>query len=207
MDRRGCRPGSAKACRSRGDGSRLPWHAAVATALLALVLPVIASAASPQDGTPYPPARPGLWELTTTIGSTPVIKASLCGDEAWTAMSQQFMPGSTASGSCKPAEVRTEGGKFLATAECNIGIARSRSITEGDLVDGRLVSLRSQMRSVAAPGGGSDPAPDTTLSTSAKWVHACPKDMKIGEMRVDGSGEVVNIKDFPGLKGPSGPRP
>jgi hypothetical protein len=183
-------------------GAGCVWVAAVENRVMrdrflgvAIVI-VILGVCAPALGDPLPKRRPGLWEMSINspdAGRTHTSKQ--CVDETTDAKLQSMMNNGPAQGVCSKNEFTRTSTGFESHAECAIGSSKMTSVGAftGDFDSAYTGTVVTSFDPPLIGKGSS------SVSISAKWVGACPSDMKPGDMVTD-RGKVDMNKAAAGMK-------
>ena len=138
-----------------------------------------ALAASAAVAGDFPARKPGLWEMSITgVGSTArPIKAKICLDQA-TADALIGQGTAQAKAMCSKREVHFSGNTGTADSVCKI--AGSTQTSHADFVfDGDTAYHVTTRSHYDPPLRGKS---ESSMKSDARWVGACPADMKPGDM-------------------------
>ena len=157
---------------------------------------VVLCVCSPVLGDPLPKRKPGLWEMvinSADAGRTHTSKQ--CVDETTDAKLQSMMNNGPGQGACSKNEFTKTSSGFESHAECAIGPSKMTSVGTftGDF-DSAYTGTVVTSFNPPLIGKGSN-----TVTIAAKWVGACPPDMKPGDIVTD-RGKVDMDKAAAGMK-------
>lgn len=167
-----------------------------ATALFALLLPLLVplwAAAQAQD---LPPRRPGQWEMRMVVeqpAGGPAMVSQMCIDAATDREMLEF--GLKASkDNCKRFDMRKAGKGWVIEAECAFGPVKNvtKTTITGDFQSS--IAFRIEGTTEGVPGTGSGPQP-TVMTQTATWKGACSDGMKPGDISL-GNGLKMNIRQM-----------
>ena len=165
-------------------------------AVLFAIIALVPGAARAVD---YPSRKPGLWELTMTMGSGRTMTSEQCTDQ--TTDKDMIMSAGPAQQACKRTELQKTATGFVSDATCTFGNVTRTSHTEvsGDFNSAYTVKVTSHGSSESAM-----PA-DTSMTMNAKWVGPCKADQKPGDIIMQG-GMKMNVKDMQNMRAPVAPK-
>ena len=145
-----------------------------------------------------PTRKPGLWEITMTMGNPkiPPRVEKVCLDAATNQLLYKVGAGASQK-MCSKVDIQNSGGKVVVDSQCNLGNTKSstHSVTTmmGDTAYHTDVSVHYD-----PPLFGKS---DSTLTHDAKWIGACPADMRPGDLTMDTGGGMtapmkMNLNDM-----------
>jgi len=139
-----------------------------------------------------PKHKPGLWEMTLGAPESkrPPRSAKYCIDAATEALMDDFAGGMTQKG-CSKNESHPEGPALVVDSVCTIG--KSKVTGHAVITANGNTSFHMQIHTHFDPPLYGPADVDTTQD--AKWLGACPADMRPGDM-MTATGVKVNIKDI-----------
>jgi Protein of unknown function (DUF3617) len=159
-------------------------------------------AAAPAFAYDMPMRKAGLWDLKMEfVGSNlPGREMKQCTD----ASSDKLMTanfGGSAAGACSKNEVKNTGGVITVDSVCNFGGATSTShaVISGSFDSAYTVEVTST-REGGRPVPGMAPGGQTHMKITAKWLGACAKGQRPGDI-VMNNGMTVNILDLQKMGG------
>ncbi len=124
-----------------------------------------------------PHRKPGLWEMTSHSSSGMEMNRRICLDQASEALLNQQAVASSAE-ACSKVETHSSGNQFTAKAVCDMGGVKmtSESVTTFVGDSASSTKIHTTFNPPLAGRAQSD------SQDEAKWLGACPSDMKPGDM-------------------------
>lgn len=150
-------------------------------AMLCLAMCVVAFA--PEAGADDLPARkPGLWEMTMTLGRTPPHIVRYCLDTATDAEMRRFGEAQTVN-RCSRHDVQRSGNTVTIEAVCNSGLSEVTTHSVTTFLDDTGYSTVASSHFEPPMRVG---LADSKTTQEAKWIGPCSADMQPGDMIVQG---------------------
>lgn len=142
-----------------------------------------------------PSRKPGLWEITMQITSTPSQGVKHCIDEK-TDRQMQSLGQSLDKNACTKNSWRRDGDRYLGESECKIGasVAITRSVFAGDFDKAYRGEVDSRFE---PPMAG---VSQNKVTITARWAGACPAGWKPGDMQMPGMGR-MNVSELMSARG------
>ncbi len=161
---------------------RMQQFGAAALMTLAAAMPALAAE--------LPGRKPGLWEVTTSIGNRngPGMTIQQCID-ASTDQMMQSSAGPLAQAACSRRDMQRSGNAVTIDSTCTLAgkTATAHAVITGSFDSAYTMTVTSQ--SGALPGG------KMTMMIGAKWLGPCTAGQKPGDM-IMGNGVKMNILDM-----------
>ena len=151
--------------------------------LIVIGLLCVTSQSTVAAGT-MPHRKSGLWETTMSAQQRPGggYKSQQCVDQQTDEITQRRALGNEPTTKCEHQDFRTVAGGYETTSVCTTarGTLTSKLRITGDLQS----AYRMEVSSHHEPAVGK--LADASTVIDAKWLGACPADMKPGDLRVNG---------------------
>ena len=139
-----------------------------------------------------PKRKPGLWEMSTASAESKSAPAmsKVCIDAATDRELMNFGLGVT-NQLCSKREIKVTGGVATINMVCTVG--DSQATSHSTITYTGNTAYRAEVRAHFEPPfmGRSD----STTTQQAKWIGACPPDMRPGDL-VTGNGVKINLRDL-----------
>jgi len=139
-----------------------------------------------------PKRKPGLWEMSTASAESKGAPAmsKVCIDATTDRELMNFGLGVT-NQLCSKREIKVTGGVATINMVCTVG--DSQATSHSTITYTGNTAYRAEVRAHFEPPfmGRSD----STTTQQAKWIGACPPDMRPGDL-VTGNGVKINLRDL-----------
>lgn len=161
----------------------------VALIVSAALASVIALGAGLDD---LPKRKPGLWEMSTGSAENKGAPAmsKVCIDVTTDRELMNFGLGVT-NQLCSKREIKVTGGVATINMVCTVG--NSQATSHSTITYTGNSAYRAEVRAHFEPPFMGKT--DSTTTQQAKWIGACPSDMRPGDL-VTGNGVKINLRDL-----------
>jgi hypothetical protein len=163
-----------------------------------LAIAAISAACASAMAVDLPTRKPGVWEITINIGNPkiPPRVEKVCIDAATDQLLYKVGAGASQK-MCGKVDVHTASGKVTVDSECQIGGTKATSHSVTTMMGDSAYHTDTNVHYEPAMFGKSD----ATSTQDAKWIAACPADMRAGDVVVQPSAMMpvpmkMNLNDM-----------
>jgi hypothetical protein len=153
-----------------------------------LILAATCAACSVSTAADFPMRKPGLWQITMEMGNPkiPPRVEKVCLDAATDQLLYKVGAGASQK-MCSKVDINNVGGKVVVDSVCSFG--STKATTHGVTTMSGDSAYRTDITVHYDPPlfGKSDSA----MTHQAKWMGACPADMRAGDVEVEVSGRMA----------------
>ena len=165
-------------------------------AVLALPL-LFAVSAQAQD---LPARKPGLWEIKMVVGGhpLPIKDVRHCVDQSTDKMMNAAL-GLASLQSCSKKDVQKSGNTTVIDSVCKVGKGTNtaHTVISGNFDSAYTVQIDSKTEGVSKKGGAAALAGDNQVTIDARYLGACERGQKPGDIIM--GGIKLNIQNMPDI--------